>query len=88
MEKEPKLIILQDGTKLISMISEVVGDIGQPNCKLINPYVIQDTGKLDPWLFEYTLQSSFMVHSDKFLTIAKPLNSHIHAYKKATEETE
>lgn len=86
MEKEPKLIIFPDGTKLVSLISEVVADIGQPNCKLINPYMITDKGKLEPWFLGFTSQTSFMVHSDKFLTIAKPLNSHVEAYKAITAE--
>lgn len=86
MEKEPKLIIFPDGTRLISIISEVVADIGQPNCKLVNPFLLTDKGELEPWLIGCTLQSSFMVHSDKFLTIARPLNSHVEAYKLLMEE--
>lgn len=71
MKKETvKILVIQNQT-LISQIEEVVGDIGEPDCKLIEPFII-DGENINPWLVEYSNQNVFMIHSDKILTIAEP----------------
>lgn len=68
-----KVILLTSNTVLISEIEEVGADIGEPDCKLINPYVInQSSLSLEPWLLNITAQSEFMISSDKILTISDP----------------
>ena len=66
-----QIVVLVDKTILLSEIEEIVSDIGEPNCKLVNPYVLVDSD-LIPWLSEYTNQNIFMIHSDKILTIVNP----------------
>jgi hypothetical protein len=70
---------------LISQIEEVSADIGEPDCKLIDPYVITiDTGSnqtLEPFMMDLTIQNTFMVSSDKILTIADPVSTLIEKYQ-------
>jgi len=71
--------VIQNQT-LISQIEEVGGDIGQPDCKLIEPFLVKDE-VLTPWLVEYTSQNTFMLHSDKILTIAEPNSKLLKKYE-------
>jgi hypothetical protein len=74
-----KILVIQNQT-LISQIEEVGGDIGQPDCKLIEPFLVKDE-VLTPWLVEYTSQNTFMLHSDKILTIAEPNSKLLKKYE-------
>ena len=56
---------------LIAEIDEVLADIGQPDCKLINPCVIID-GKLFRWLSDLTINKEMFMSSDKILTLVDP----------------
>ena len=67
-----KILILMTNHILISQIEEVTSELGEPDCKMIEPFVICDDGTLTPWLFEYTNQNEFKISSDKILTIATP----------------
>ena len=73
MEKPPiKLIILVNQQRLVSQIEEIGADIGQPDCKLTEPFIVSDDNTLSPWLVESTNQSVFMLSSDKILTLVDP----------------
>ena len=70
-----KVLILTNHSKLVSQIDEVAHmEIGDPNCKLIEPFVLNDDGSLSPWLIDVTNDNEFMICSDKILTLveAKP----------------
>ena len=69
-----KILVLMDQTLLISQIEEVGADIGEPDCKLTEPFVVNSDGTLSPWLIEITNDNQFMMSSDKILTLvdAKP----------------
>lgn len=81
MEKKIKMILLVGNQKLLSQIEEVVGDIGEPDCKLIEPFLIGENGQLTPWLIDYSTQNVYMIHSDKILTIADPNQTFIDKYQ-------
>ena len=71
-----KCIVLSNDI-LISQIEEVTSELGEPDCKLTNPFVIKKDGlginfTLEPWLGEITDQNSFMISSDKIITISDP----------------
>ena len=66
-----KILILPNLT-LLAQIDEVAADLGQPDCKLTEPFVVNSDGNLIPWLIDLTNQNTFMIHSDKILTIADP----------------
>ena len=78
MAKTIKILALTNGTCLLSEIDEVAAlDIGQPDCKLTNPFVIEEHEgshdfRLSPFLLNLTLDEAFMMGSDKILTICEP----------------
>ena len=70
-----KILILTNHSRLVSQIDEVAPmDIGDPNCKLIEPFIINEDDTLSPWLIDVTNDNEFMICSDKILTLveAKP----------------
>lgn len=71
-----------NNTILVSQVTEVSADLGEPDCKLIEPFVIiQSTGELVPWCVDFTTQNEFMISSDKILTIADPNTTLLEKYK-------
>ena len=82
MEKPPiKLIVLVNQQRLVSQIEEIGADIGQPDCKLTEPFIVGDDNTLSPWLVESTNQSVFMLSSDKILTIVDPKPTLLEKYQ-------
>ena len=82
MEKPPiKLIVLVNQQRLVSQIEEIGADIGQPDCKLTDPFIVGDDNTLSPWLVESTNQSIFMLSSDKILTIVDPKPTLLEKYQ-------
>ena len=70
-----KVLVLINQQILISQIEEVAPlDIGDPNCKLIEPFILGENDILSPWLIDVTNDNEFMMCSDKILTLveAKP----------------
>jgi hypothetical protein len=85
-EKKIKLLILQNKLILLTQIEEVGADIGEPDCKLIEPFVVKKDEQssqvtLEPWLIDYTSQNTFMMHSDKILTITDPNSKLLNLYQ-------
>jgi hypothetical protein len=71
-----------NNTILVSQVTEVSADLGEPDCKLIEPFVVvQSTGELFPWCVDFTTQNEFMISSDKILTIADPNTTLLEKYK-------
>ena len=82
MEKPPiKLIVLGNQQRLVSQIEEIGSDIGQPDCKLTEPFILGDNNTLSPWLVESTNQSVFMLSSDKILTLVDPKPTLLEKYE-------
>ena len=86
-----KVIVLTTTQQLL--ISEVVEvaamDIGQPDCKLLNPYCINtESGQtvLEPWLLDITRDDTFMMSSDKILTLCEPTPTLLEKYLDITDE--
>jgi len=70
-----KVLVLTNNQTLVSQIEEVAPlDIGDPNCKLIEPFIITEDDTLSPWLIDVTNDNEFMICSDKIITLveAKP----------------
>ena len=65
---------------LVSQIEEVGAEIGEPDCKLLNPMVICEGNTLTPWLLEQTQQDVFMISSDKIITLADPMPTLLEKY--------
>ncbi len=87
MEKQIKILALENQQILISEIEEVgSADIGEPDCKLINPFVVTDGKTLTPFLTSVTRETTFMMGSDKILTLADPTPTLLEKYLDLTEE--
>ena len=56
MEKTIKAVLLMTGQILITQIDEVGADIGEPDCKMTNPFLLKDDGTLEPWLLNVSRQ--------------------------------
>lgn len=80
-----KLIVLTDQI-LITQIEEVSSELGEPDCKMKNPFVVTKDGTLIPWLNDLSNQKEFMIHSDKILTITDPNTKLLDLYQKVTDE--
>lgn len=76
-----KCLILKIGISLITEISEIGGDVGEPDCQLINPLQILEDDKLIRWP-TITDQRSLMIHSDSILTIVEPNAKILETYKE------
>ena len=67
-------------------MEEVQGELGGPDCKLIEPFLVNDDGTLSPWLLEVTTQNTFMMSSDKILTLVVPNSKLVQKYEDVIEE--
>jgi len=90
MERIIKILILMNNQTLISEIEEVGADIGEPDCKLINPYIVKEykegVHSLEPFLASITRQDTFMMSSDKILTLADPTPTLLEKYQDLIKE--
>ena len=68
--------------KLITQIEEVAASVpGEPDCKMIEPYVLGEQDTLSPWLVDCTNQNEFMISSDKILTMLEPKPTLLEKYQ-------
>ena len=58
---------------IVTQVEEVQSELGGPDCKLTEPFVYdQENDILSPWLLNVTTQNTFMISSDKILTLVYP----------------
>jgi hypothetical protein len=86
MEKIIKILVLMNNQILISQIEEIGADIGEPDCKLVDPFVVTKDKTLEPFLCGYTKEKTFMMCSDKILTLADPTPTLIEKYEDLIKE--
>jgi len=67
-------------------VEEVQSELGGPDCKLTEPFIINDDGTLSPWLLEVTTQNTFMLSSDKILTLVEPNSRLVKKYEDVISE--
>lgn len=73
MDNDVNLIILNDGTVLISKIDRTIAiEIGDPDYILTKPFVCDSNGTLSSWLSEFTIENKFKIGSDKIITMTVP----------------
>jgi len=85
MEKVIKALLLTNNQILITQIDEVGADIGEPDCKMTNPFLLKDDGTLEPWLISISRQDTFMISSDKIMTITEPMPTLVEKYEELTK---
>ncbi len=87
-----KVLVLMNNQILISQIEEVGADIGEPDCKLIKPFLIKEpqleglSRVLEPFLMGVTKQDTFMMSSDKIITLADPTPTLLEKYGDLIKE--
>ena len=84
MDKSVKCLLVNVDTVIVSEIIEVGSELGEPDCKLINPYRIDEKGNMEPWL-TVTDQNEMMIHSNNILTIVDPTPQIVEKYLTLTE---
>ena len=87
MAKVIKLLALVNNKILVSEIEEVGAQVGEPDCKLINPVTLTTTedkitveeGKvvLTKWLSSLTKDREFMISSDKNINYGRSCTNNI-----------
>ena len=80
-----KIIVLTSQLVLVSQIDEVSSELGEPDCKLTEPFINGDDDVLVPWLMNYTSQNTFMLSSDKILTLTDPKPTLLEKYENLTK---
>ena len=96
MDKIIKVLALVNNQVLVSQIEEVGADIGEPDCKLVQPFVVNTSEQkitiqegvltLAPWLSSFTRDDEHMISSDKILTLADPTPTLLEKYLDLTKE--
>ena len=91
MEKTIKVIALTTTHQLL--ISEVVQvaaiDLGEPDCRLVNPFWVnplEGNVTLEPFLNGVTRDDTFMMSSDKILTLCDPTPTLLEKYQDLVDE--
>ena len=60
--------------------------MGEPDCKVTEPFVVKQENILEPWLLSVTNQNIFMLSSDKILTIVDPNNKLTKKYEELLDK--
>ena len=84
MDQIVKCLLLKNDLIVISEIVEVAGELGEPDCKLTNPFRMvkqkeTDSYTLETWL-DFTDQNEIMIHSDSILTLVDPTSDLLSKY--------
>ena len=80
--EQVKVLVLTNQQILVSQLEEVAPmDIGDPNCKMIEPFLLNEDGTLSPWLIDITNENEFMISSDKILTLVDPKPTLLEKYQ-------
>ena len=81
-KKDAQILVLTTGLRLIASVEEVGAAVpGEPDCKLVEPYVITPDGTVEPWLLNITNQNEVMISSDKILTLVDPKTTLLAKYE-------
>ena len=81
-----QILLLKNHTVLISRIEEVGTELGEPDCKLTEPYELkQENGEnfLTSWP-SFTSHKELMIHSDSILTMVSPDSDQLDKYQTLT----
>ena len=86
MDQTVKILYLTTNQILVTELVEVAAiDIGAPDCKMVNPFILKDDKSLEPWLLNVTKDDIFMISSDKILTLADPTPTLLEKYLDLTK---
>ena len=80
------ILVLENHQNILTQVEEVQSELGGPDCKLVEPFIINDDGTLSPWLLDVTTQNTFMISSDKILTLVEPNSKLKQKYEEVLKE--
>ena len=75
------MIVLLTKEVLVTQIEEVQSELGEPDCKLTEPFLLKEDGTLVPWLVDVTNENVFMITSDQILTLTEPKPTLLEKYQ-------
>ena len=86
--KNIQILILKNEQILISEVTSVTQEIGEPDCKLVKPKLVVPNGKtvkdrITEWL-NITEQDVIMIRSDDVLTFVEPTKDLLDYYLSIT----
>ena len=82
--KQVKGLLLKVDNVVICEVEEIQAELGEPDCKIMNPYQYdKDTG-LTPWP-DFAVQTEMMLRSDDILTMVEPKQEIIDEYLELTK---
>ena len=86
--KNIQILILKNEQILISEVTSVTQEIGEPDCKLVKPKLVVPDGKtvkdrITEWL-NFTEQDVIMIRSDDVLTFVEPTKDLLDYYLSIT----
>ena len=82
--KQVKGLLLKVDNVVICEVEEIQAELGEPDCKIMNPYQYdKDTG-LTPWP-DFAGQTEMMLRSDGILTMVEPKQEIIDQYLELTK---
>ena len=85
MDKIVRVILLTSNQRLISEIEEVGAEIGEPDCRLLKPYLVERPSlEITDWL-DFTNQTDIMIRSDDVLTFVDPKGELLDKYLEKIE---
>ena len=79
-----KCVLIDVDNVVFAEVVEMDAEIGDANCKLINPYLFNSIDDMKPWKSDITNQTEFMIRSEDILTIADPSGTVIDKYTELT----
>ena len=86
MDQIVKIVHLTTNQILITELAEVAAVVpGEPDCKMVNPFIVKGDGTLEPFLGSVTRDNTLMISSDKILTLADPTPTLLEKYQDLTE---
>ena len=83
-DKVIKCVLLDADNVVITEIMELDAQVGDPNCKLINPYLFNSLDDMKPWQDGISNQTEYMIRAEDILTIAEPTPEVIEKYLELT----
>ena len=82
--KQVKGLLLKVDNVVICEVEEIQAELGEPDCRIKNPYQYdKDTG-LTPWP-DFAGQTEMMLRSDDILTMVEPKQEIIDQYLELTK---
>ena len=86
MDRIIKILALTNQQVLISEVVQVAAIApGEPDCKLVSPFICKEDGTLEPYLLSVTQCDTFMMSSEKILTMSDPTHTLLEKYIDLTK---